>query len=60
MPPLRLTRQKIVVERTSREIRLRTEARQAQLRQLVLDRGEVIDKDSDEDDSKDEGRAPSL
>ena len=54
MPPLRLTRQQIV-ERTTRDIRLRTEARLAQLRQVVLDRGEVIGKDSDEEDSEDEG-----
>ena len=57
MPPLRLTRQQIV-ERTRREIRLRTEARQAQLRQLVLHREEGIAKDSDEEDSEDEGPPP--
>ena len=57
MPPLRLTRQQIV-ERTRRDIKLRTEARLAQLRQVVLDRGEVIGKDSDEEDSEDEGSPP--
>ncbi len=57
MPPLRLTRQQIE-ERTTRDIRLRTEARLAQLRQVVLESEEVIGKDSDEEDSEDEGPPP--
>ena len=57
MPPLKLTRQQII-EKTTRDIRLRTEARQAQLRQVVLGSEEVIGKDSDEEDSEDEGSPP--
>lgn len=48
MPPLRLTRQQII-EKTTRDIRLRTEARQAQLRSVVLG------TETDEVDSEDEG-----
>ena len=57
MRPLRLTRQQIE-ERTTRDIRLRTEARLAQLRQVVLESEQVIGKDSDDEDSEDEGPPP--
>jgi hypothetical protein len=57
MPPLRLTRKQIE-ERTTRDIRLRTEARLAQLRQVVLQSEEEIGKDSDEEDFVDEGPPP--
>jgi hypothetical protein len=57
MRPLRLTRQQII-ERTTRDIRLRTEARLAQLRQVVLQSEQEIGEDSDDEDSEDDGPPP--
>ncbi len=59
MRPLKLTRQQIE-ERTTRDIRLRTEARQAQLRQVVLQSEQEIGKDSDDEDSEKEAPPLSL
>jgi hypothetical protein len=57
MRPLKLTRQQIE-ERTTRDIRLRTEARLAQLRQVVQESEQDIAKESDEEDCEDEGPPP--
>jgi hypothetical protein len=57
MRPLKLTRQQIE-ERTTRDMRLGTEARLAQLRQVELESEQEIAKESDEDDCEDDKPPP--
>ncbi len=59
MRPLKETRRQIV-ERTTKDIKRRTEARLAQLRQEGHERGQELAKESDEEDSEDKGPPPCV